>query len=83
MCPKRHNVTRFALCLKLVIEGKLYEVDVEVSEAEPRPPSYIPPAGRAALAPAASVPPPISSAAEPVEERVTERRLFIYLWHRI
>ncbi len=54
--------------LKLEIEGKLYEVDVEVFEAEPRPPSYIPPAGRAAPAPVASVPPPTSSAAEPVED---------------
>ena len=52
--------------LKIVIEDKLYEVDVEVSEAEPRPPSYIPPAGR--TAPAASVSTPVSSTAGPVKD---------------
>jgi methylmalonyl-CoA carboxyltransferase small subunit len=34
------------LKLKLTVDGKLYEVDVEVAEAEQPRPSYIPPAGQ-------------------------------------
>ena len=32
--------------LKLTVDGKLYEVDVEVSEEEQPHPSYVPPAGQ-------------------------------------
>jgi methylmalonyl-CoA carboxyltransferase 1.3S subunit len=47
------------LKLKITVDDKLYEVDVEVSEPEPPRPSYIPPAGQAripAAAPAAPAP---------------------------
>ncbi len=33
--------------LKLTVDGKLYEVDVEVAEAEQPRPGYVPPAGQA------------------------------------
>ena len=32
--------------LKLTVDGKLYEVDVEVAEAEQPRPTYVPPAGQ-------------------------------------
>ena len=33
--------------LKITVDGKVYEVDVEVSEPETRQPGYVPPAGQA------------------------------------
>jgi methylmalonyl-CoA carboxyltransferase small subunit len=36
------------LKLKLTVDGKVYEVDVEVAEAQQPHPSYVPPAGQAA-----------------------------------
>lgn len=33
--------------LKLTVDGKVYEVDVEVAEPDPPQPSYVPPAGQA------------------------------------
>jgi methylmalonyl-CoA carboxyltransferase 1.3S subunit len=47
------------LKLKITVDGKLYEVDVEVSEPEPPQAGYIPPPGQARVAAAApGVPPP-------------------------
>lgn len=51
--------------LKLTVDGKVYEVDVEVAQPEPPQPSYVPPGGR--VGPAAppsgerpsGVPPPV------------------------
>lgn len=39
--------------LKLTVDGKLYEVEVEVSEPESPHPSYVPPAGQTSAASAA------------------------------
>ena len=33
--------------LKITVDGKVYEVEVEVSEPETRQPAYVPPAGQA------------------------------------
>lgn len=40
--------------LKLTIDGKLYEVDVEVDESDQPHPSYIPPTAQPAAAPSAT-----------------------------
>ena len=53
-----------ALKLKITVDGKVYEVDVEVSEPETRQPGYVPPAGQArvpAPKPGAPSPAPPSS----------------------
>ena len=44
--------------LKITVDGKVYEVDVEVSEPEQPQPGYVPPAGPARLPGAVPVPPP-------------------------
>jgi methylmalonyl-CoA carboxyltransferase small subunit len=44
------------LKLKLTVDGKLYEVDVEVAEPEQPHPTYIPPAGQARSASGSSAP---------------------------
>lgn len=41
--------------LKLTIDGKLYEVEVEVSEPDPLQPSYIPPIAQGVVLPAIPV----------------------------
>lgn len=41
--------------LKLTVDGKVYEVDVEVSEPEPPRPAYVPPSGQAFSSPPAAV----------------------------
>ncbi len=46
--------------LKITVDGKLYEVNVEVSEPEAPQPSYIPPPGQARVAAAGPVAPPPS-----------------------
>ncbi len=55
--------------LKLTVDGKVYEVDVEVSEPESPHPTYIPPAGTAA---AAATVPSGASAASPAHEKVAD-----------
>jgi biotin carboxyl carrier protein len=60
--------------LKVTIDGKTYEVEVEASEAEQRRPGYIPPAGGAAptrvVAPTAAQPSPPASGAVADESKV-------------
>jgi biotin carboxyl carrier protein len=48
------------LKLKVTVNGKVYEVDVEVFEPEPAGPVYVPPAGSARVPAAAPSPPPAS-----------------------
>jgi methylmalonyl-CoA carboxyltransferase small subunit len=58
-----------ALKLKITVDGKVYEVEVEVSEPEPPGPTYVPPVGSArvpAAAPGAA--PPVSPSAAPVAD---------------
>ncbi len=55
--------------LKITVEGKVYEVDVEVSEPEPPQPGWAPPIGRVrtpASAPVVTAPP--KTAAQPVAD---------------
>lgn len=61
--------------LKLTVDGKLYEVDVDVAEPEPPQPGYVPPAAATHLPAAAAAgksdpatSPPQASAAVPVDE---------------
>jgi biotin carboxyl carrier protein len=57
------------LKLKITVDDKLYEVDVEVSEPEPPRPSYIPPAGQARIPAAApAAPPPARPKGAPVAD---------------
>ena len=57
--------------LKITVDGKVYEVDVEVFEPDPTGPVYVPPVGSAripAAAPAPAAVPPASSGAAPVAD---------------
>jgi methylmalonyl-CoA carboxyltransferase small subunit len=57
--------------LKITIDGKAYEVDVEASEPEPPQPGYVPPATTTRVpAPAPGTPPPVrpSTAPTPVAD---------------
>ncbi len=57
--------------LKITVDGKLYEADVEVFEPEQPQPGYYPPPGHArvpAAAPVAAPPAPVSSGASPVAD---------------
>jgi biotin carboxyl carrier protein len=60
--------------LKVTIDGKTYEVEVEASEAEQRRPGYIPPSGGAAptrvVAPTATQPAQAASGAVADESKV-------------
>jgi biotin carboxyl carrier protein len=58
------------LKLKISVDGKTYEVDVEVSEQEIPVPGYVPPIGQARVPAAAPVaaPPPKSAGNEPVAD---------------
>jgi methylmalonyl-CoA carboxyltransferase small subunit len=47
--------------LKITVDGKVYEVEVEVSEPGPPQPGYVPPAVPTTRVPAAAAPPPPSS----------------------
>ena len=49
--------------LKITVDGKLYEVEVEASEPERPQPAYIPPAGSARVPAAAPLALPLPSAA--------------------
>jgi methylmalonyl-CoA carboxyltransferase small subunit len=44
--------------LKITVDGKLYEVEVDVSEPEQPQPGYVPPSGPARLPGTVPVPPP-------------------------
>jgi methylmalonyl-CoA carboxyltransferase small subunit len=59
--------------LRITVDGKVYEVDVEVAEPEPPQPSYMPmratiPAARPAAAPLAAAPPVAASTATVADE---------------
>ncbi len=58
--------------LKITVDGKLYEVDVEVSEPEVPQPGYVPPPGQARVAAAApgALPPsrPTTTTTETADE---------------
>lgn len=58
--------------LKLTIDGKVYEVDVDVSQPETPQPGYVPPAGQTRLpaAPVGAAPAPAAAAPSgpPVDE---------------
>ncbi len=57
--------------LKITVDGKVYEVDVEVAEPEPPRPGHVAPDGPARLPGAVPVPPPPApaSAATPVADQ--------------
>ena len=44
--------------LKITVDGKVYEVEVDVFEPEPAGPAYVPPVGSARVPAAAPAPPP-------------------------
>jgi biotin carboxyl carrier protein len=55
--------------LKITVDGKVYEVDVEVSEPEPPQPGYVPPVAPARLPGSVPVTPPLAKpAAVPVAD---------------
>ncbi len=56
--------------LKITVDGKIFEVDVEVAEPEPMRPAYVPPSGHARIA-AAPTPAP-APAANPGAEAVAD-----------
>jgi methylmalonyl-CoA carboxyltransferase small subunit len=59
------------LKLKITVDGKVYEVDVDVFEPEPLGPAYVPPVGSArvpAAAPGAPPPAPARPGAAPVAD---------------
>ena len=59
-----------ALKLKITVEGKVYEVDVEVAEPEPQRPDYARLWGQARIPapPPSAVPPPTAAAGAPVAD---------------
>jgi methylmalonyl-CoA carboxyltransferase small subunit len=58
------------LKLKITVDGKVYEVEVDVFEPEPAGPAYVPPVGSARVPAAAPAPPPApkAGAAAPVAD---------------
>ena len=56
--------------LKITVDGKLYEVDVEVAEPETPRPAYVPPPGRARIpaAPSTAAPAPAATGQGPVAD---------------
>jgi methylmalonyl-CoA carboxyltransferase small subunit len=59
------------LKLKITVDGKVYEVDVEVSEPEAPHPGYVPPTGQTRVpAPAPGAAPPPASAPVANESKV-------------
>lgn len=52
--------------LKITVDGKLYEVDVEVSEPERAKPGFVPPIGQVRVPAAPAAPAAPSAAVEPV-----------------
>jgi methylmalonyl-CoA carboxyltransferase small subunit len=62
------------LKLKITVDGKVYEVDVEVAEPESPQPGYVPPAAPARLPGTVAVPPPPRpTATGPVDESKVSR----------
>ena len=60
--------------LKITVDGKVYEVDVEVAEPEAPQPGYVPPTAPARLPGTVAVPPPPRpTAAGPVDESKVSR----------
>src|SRR5207247_694684 len=58
-----------ALRLKITVDGKVYEAEVEVFEPEPPHPGYVPPAGQARVPVAAlGAAPPVASSRAPVAD---------------
>ncbi len=65
--------------LKITVDGKLYEVDVEVSEPEPPQPGYVPPVGQTrvhAAAPVTAAAPARSPSATVTDESTVCRSPF-------
>jgi methylmalonyl-CoA carboxyltransferase small subunit len=56
------------LKLKITVDGKVYEVEVEVSEPDPPHPTYVPPAGHARVPAAPGTAPAVPSGAAPVAD---------------
>jgi methylmalonyl-CoA carboxyltransferase small subunit len=57
------------LKLKITVDGKVYEVEVDVFEPEPLGPAYVPPVGTARVPAAApGTPPPARPGAAPVAD---------------
>ena len=55
--------------LKITVDGKVYEVEVDVSEPETPHPGYLPPVGQARVpAPAPGVAPPVRPTSAPVTD---------------
>ncbi|MFO0878377.1 MAG: biotin/lipoyl-containing protein [Gemmataceae bacterium] len=55
--------------LKITVDGKVYEVDVEVSEPEPLQPVYLPPSQtRVPAAPVPAAPAPVAAGGPPVAD---------------
>lgn len=54
--------------LKITVDGKVYEVEVEVFEPEPVGPAYVPPVGSARVPATAPAPPPKTGAPIPVAD---------------
>jgi biotin carboxyl carrier protein len=64
------------LKLKITVNGKVYEVDVEVFEPEPPHPAYVPPAGHARVPAAAATPgPPAATAPSPASSAADESKV--------
>jgi methylmalonyl-CoA carboxyltransferase small subunit len=59
--------------LKITVDGKVYEVEVEVSEPETPQPGYVPPAAPARLPGTVPVPPPARPAAPVTDESKVSR----------
>jgi methylmalonyl-CoA carboxyltransferase 1.3S subunit len=73
------------LKLKITVDDKVYEVDVEVSEPEPPHPGYVPPAGPARVPTAvpAAAPPARSPSAPAADESKVCRSPFSGMVSRI
>jgi biotin carboxyl carrier protein len=56
------------LKLKITVDGKLYEVEVEVAEPETPRPGYVPPLGQARVAAVAPAPPSAAPSQAPVAD---------------
>jgi methylmalonyl-CoA carboxyltransferase small subunit len=54
--------------LKITIDGKVYEVDVEVEEPEQPHPGYVPPAPQTRVPAVAAAPTPLHGTATPVSD---------------
>jgi methylmalonyl-CoA carboxyltransferase small subunit len=74
------------LKLKITIDGKVYEAEVEVSEPGPPEPAYVPPMGQQAHVPAAAAPgaaPPAAGPAPVADESKVCRSPFAGVVSRV